>query len=349
MSPVRRRATLPPKPIAEKEPSKRGPGRPPRQSAQHEHALEPPPKPEVAAKKPTRRTRGNSVASSAIASSTRGRTRSQSVVSQADVPAPVDRPIAGRRVKNEPSTPAALLPDEEVVHEGASTAGRTTRNRRGTLQSQIHVSGRSNPKTSVELPDEESADSDMAQNYDPGRKDVVFAARNFGRTSAYIIDAITAHKHANRFKQGVKDSEAAGYHDIVKRPQNITSIKAAIKAGTRAVTAAATAAIEDGTTDSPAGTPAKDSGMLVFDKTAELIPPKAIVNGSQLEKEVMRMFANAVMFNAGEGAAGSSDVVAEARQMAEDVEASMRDWRGVETKTKEDDGETAGTAKRRKL
>src|SRR5207248_6276649 len=38
-----------------------------------------------------------------------------------------------------------------------------------------------------------------------------------------------------------------------------------------------------------------DSEMLPI--SSDLVPPKGIVNSAQLEKELMRMFANAVMFN----------------------------------------------------
>ena len=40
--------------------------------------------------------------------------------------------------------------------------------------------------------------------------------------------------------------------------------------------------------------------MLQLPLSTDVIPPKAIVNSGQLEKEVMRMFANAVMFNPGD-------------------------------------------------
>ena len=39
------------------------------------------------------------------------------------------------------------------------------------------------------------------------------------------------------------------------------------------------------------------AGIRVVEKTSDLVPPKAIVNSTQLEKELMRTFANAIMFN----------------------------------------------------
>lgn len=38
-------------------------------------------------------------------------------------------------------------------------------------------------------------------------------------------------------------------------------------------------------------------GSIWLPRTSDVVPPKAIVNSAQLEKEVCRMFANAVMFN----------------------------------------------------
>lgn len=159
------------------------------------------------------------------------------------------------------------------------------------------------------------------------------------------MNSINGHRHANRFQKRVNEKDAEGYFDIVKRPQDLNSVKVAIKAGTKAV-AAATAAQEEGTPEVSTGTPTKDGNVITLEKTADLMPPKVIVNNQQLEKEIMRVFANAVMFNPGEGEAG--DLVEHARQMADDVEANLRDVRGVETQGQEE-GETTGTAKRRKL
>ncbi|KAG9747790.1 hypothetical protein KCU73_g7260, partial [Aureobasidium melanogenum] len=137
----------------------------------------------------------------------------------------------------------------------------------------------------------------------------------------------------------------------------LKSIKAAITFGSRAINAATTTS----SVDSPAaGTPSNSSSssLVLLDKTVDLIPPRAIVNSSQLEKEVMRMFANAVMFNP-----GMEGMVQDAREMADDIEAKVRDWRQVEgaaassvrqaaDKEEEEDGVSApvgGDKKRRKV
>ncbi|KAI7524290.1 hypothetical protein KC317_g21514 [Hortaea werneckii] len=164
------------------------------------------------------------------------------------------------------------------------------------------------------------------------------------------MNDIASHKHAVYFSQGVRDKDANGYSDIIKQPQHLKSIRAAITAGTRAVNAgaaASTAAATSSSTtphqpppsvDSPsAAAPTTPSvlsaskapdGSTTFEleRSVDLLPPKAIVNAAQLEKEVYRMFANAVMFNPGE-----DGLVADTREMFADVERGMREWRGAES------------------
>jgi len=293
------------------------------------------------AKKQGRRTRGSSIASSVVPSTTRGRTRSQSVFSYAGETLPSAEKPSGRRVKNEPSTPAEIPTD--VAEEATPGPGRATRTRRGTVASQVpSTTGRRRRQTST--PASEAKHEEAHPTYEPPRNDVVYATRNFQRMSAVILNDITAHRHAGPFQKPVSAKDVEGYTDIIKRPQDLKSIKAAITAGSRAIAAASASAKELLSTDSPVGTPSKDASTLVLDKTPDLVPPKAIVNSAQLEKEVMRMFANAVMFNP-----GNEGIVADAREMSEDIAAKIRDWRGVERQVEEgrdgDDEEgTAGAA-----
>jgi hypothetical protein len=164
-----------------------------------------------------------------------------------------------------------------------------------------------------------------------------------------VLDDIGAHKHGSLFSSAVKAKDAEGYHEIIKRPTDIKSIKKAIATGAKAVTAAAS--------DTPAGSPGGVGSMLQVPLSADVIPPKAIVNSAQLEKELMRMFANAVMFNPGE-----EGVVEDAREMSEACQRSLSNWRSAERErpgvgrieieetpvsTQEDDAPTA--SKRRKI
>lgn len=138
--------------------------------------------------------------------------------------------------------------------------------------------------------------------------------------SATILNDINSHKHASYFANPVRDKDAPGYSVIVKQPQNLKAIRTAITAGARAVNAASASL------DSPSAASASgDATTVELERTADLIPPRAIVNGAQLEKEVLRILANAVMFNPGE-----DGIVLEAREMWEDVGAKIEAWRGAE-------------------
>jgi len=110
-------------------------------------------------------------------------------------------------------------------------------------------------------------------------------------------------------------------------------------AGNRAATAAADKLGED-----------RGLASVLLPVSEELVPPRGIVNNAQLEKELMLMFANAVMFNpdpdrgfgrgwpgkrgdrGGEGgyAVDEDGVVREARKMFRDVEVIVGELRSTE-------------------
>jgi hypothetical protein len=298
-----------------------------------EHAVSPPP--EVTASKPprggrqpatgpapelairasrSRRGRGGSVTSSAIGSSIRGRTRSQSVTSHAeDVSMADNDSVTGRAVKNEPSTPADAMDSIRPTIEGTPhNSFGALGTRRAALQSNA------NKRKRGARDDSEASDMTVQPRLD---KSVVVAVRNFHKTSATVMNDILSHKHASLFSAPVKDKHAAGYTIIVKRPQDLKSIKAAIVAGNRAVSSISAA---DPST-ALVGSPRDAGGSVILPMSEDLIPPKGIVNSAQLEKEVMRVFVNAVMFNPGD-----SEMVQDAREMFEGVERVISDFRSVE-------------------
>ncbi|KAI5240028.1 Bromodomain-containing protein [Aureobasidium subglaciale] len=319
---------------------------------------DPTPKPAKSSRKSTRRNRATSNASSAIASSVRARTRSQSVLSQDEGETTnVEPSIPSRIVKDEPMTPADLL-QEEILQAETSDPPSQLRSKRGRTSTNKRKRNRSvTPIPSSEPAIPESSDREAGPAYGPPPKNKVQAHRNFARISNVIINDITQHKHAGPFQKPVREKDAEGYSTIIKRPQDLKSIKTAITFGSRAINAATANA---SATDSPAHTPSASnsaSSIVLLDKTADLIPPRAIVNSSQLEKEVLRMFANAVMFNP-----GMEGMVLDAREMADDIEAKVRDWRQVEGAAAsgrgnaggedgEEDGSvtTGGDKKRRKM
>jgi hypothetical protein len=295
------------------------------------------------AKKPVRKSsrqaRESSVASSIVEGALRAN-RSQSVSS---IPASEDRPLSRRRIKNEPSTPAEAFQDVEDS-DRLSVTGHTKRTRRGTI-TQSQSSSKRKRQQSHDDEDEPSPEQ-------TSRKNTIVATRNFGKMASTIMNDIGSHKHGSRFHQPVRDKDAGGYSEIIRKPRDLKSIRAAITAGTRAVNAAtATSNAED--THSPTGTPARglvdsSSATVELERSADLMPPKAIVNGAQLEKEVLHMLANAVMFNPGE-----DGMVADTREMFDDVETRIREWRGAERDlsvvTNDEGAEDEGKKKRRKV
>ncbi|TAQ87461.1 hypothetical protein B7494_g4216 [Chlorociboria aeruginascens] len=111
----------------------------------------------------------------------------------------------------------------------------------------------------------------------------VLWTRAFPKIGQSPLDEISGHRNASTFAAPVKERDAPGYKEIILRPQDIKSIRSAIAAGNRAAAAVAPSDL----TQSNVWLPISE----------DLIPPKGIINSAQLEKELMRMFANAVMFN----------------------------------------------------
>lgn len=255
-----------------------------------------------------RRARGASTTSSVPGSSVRGRTRSQSVMSHGEDVSMVDtESVTGRRVKHEPSTPMDGSDFVRPTIEG--TPGQTARR---AIQS-----GTTKRKRGARE-DSEVSDAMLAPRQD---KSVVVANRNFNRLSSTIMNDIQSHKHASLFSNPVREKDAEGYSDIIKRPQDLKTIRMAITAGNRAVNAATASDSFASSTSSQR----EVGGIVMLPVSEDLVPPKAIVNSAQLEKEVMRMFANAVMFNPGD-----DEVVQDAREMADSVEGQIAKFREVE-------------------
>jgi len=254
--------------------------------------------------------------------------------------------ITGGRVKNEPSTPADGSDFVQPTTEGTPGAfPHLGSMRRSAVQSNI------NKRKRGARDDSEASDAIAVPRQD---KSVVIAVRNFSRLSQTIMNDIQSHKHASLFGNPVRDKDAGGYSDLIKRPQDLKSIRNAITAGTRAVNAATAS----DSFASSTGSQRDAGGSVVLPVSEDLVPPKAIVNSGQMEKEVMRMFANAVMFNPGD-----EEVVQDAREMCESVEKAIANFRDVERSSgalgnisegqreSEVDGEEedGGTGKRRRV
>ncbi|KAL8800062.1 MAG: hypothetical protein Q9200_007362, partial [Gallowayella weberi] len=328
--------------------------------------------------------RAASIASSAL----QARSRSPSVASVVDELSLGAPTSAGNRpsIKPEPpATPArdssASIPPIVSVEDGNR---KSTRQRRGTLRG-IEATAESTRtstkrKRTVDTSEAESRPvllSEFEKQKESLAATHILASRNFPRTSATLLNDITGHKLASIFAKPLTEREAPGYPSLIYRPQDLKSIKQAITTGNRALTAF----IDQDRKDDDeithdiiqiVGAGEADARIWVR-KHEDFMPPKGIVNSAQLEKEVMRVFANAVMFNpdpkrilgpasrtrakvrerhiplhlddradddaededAGEddgddGSEGEGGVVIDTKEMFEDVERVVGQWRAAE-------------------
>jgi hypothetical protein len=219
--------------------------------------------PRVKKQRANKRTKVGSPASSAIA----GSLRSQSVMSHADELSLVNDAASGIDVKQEAATPRIGEDIGEMVTEEGSKSLRS---------STIAAS----PRRPLKRKRQESVPREPS-----GPPTHVLWTRNFPKISASALERIGAHRSASTFAQPIKERDAPGYSNVILRPQDLKSIRVAINAGYKAGLAIASTMGDQG------------QASMLLPISEELIPPKGIVNNAQLEKELMHIFSNAIMFN----------------------------------------------------
>lgn len=89
------------------------------------------------------------------------------------------------------------------------------------------------------------------------------------------------------FANPLRERDAPGYKAVVLQPQDFTSIRSAIKNGNKAAVQAAS--------NLPGGDPGTPNVWLPISE--DLLPPRAIINSAQLDRELVHMFCNAIMYN----------------------------------------------------
>lgn len=178
-------------------------------------------------------------------------------------------------VKEEVATPLPLPPglEDEMDDTTADESLPNTRTRSNITTSPTRLKRKRN-------------DSILETHREPTAPAThILWTRAFPKISASALESISGHRNASMFATPVKDRDAPGYKHLILRPQDLKTIKSAINSGHRAATAAAADDIPQ----------AQSSVWLPISE--DLVPPKGIINYAQLEKELMRMFANAIMFN----------------------------------------------------
>lgn len=253
---------------------------------------------------------------------------SRSIVSNtSEVAEPAKRrPGRPPKIKHEqPSTPLPAASDADSEQQQRSS-GRRGRPRAGTNNAPPSELLRTTTATKRKRDAPSSSPTSRARsssNAQPsnGRglshfsnPKFVVASKTFGRTSQLLLNEIMSHKLAGIFAKALTERDAPGYKDLVHRAQDLKSIRAAISKGSRAaillIEALEGTLSEDAEQDNmdldssevtnrnvelkegPIG-----NGFFLLHVTEDICPPKGIVNSAQLETELVRMFANAIMFN----------------------------------------------------
>lgn len=249
--------------------------------------------------------------------------RSQSVASQVDELS-MDHGDLVSKVKDESTTPRIHASEDA----GDTTADESVPSRRSVPTSSL--SRRSMKR--------KRQDSEPAA----GPPTHVQWTRGFPKVSSSALDQIGSHRDANMFANPIRERDAPNYSGIVLQPVNITSIKKAITHGNRVA--------NQMVANLPGGDPGTPVVLLPI--TEDLVPPKGIINSAQLDRVLMQMFCNAVMYNPdpdrGPGPAfmrrshqGGDDslryevdefgVVRNTRKMAVEVEKLLGDLRNAES------------------
>ncbi|KAI8630992.1 hypothetical protein F5Y19DRAFT_42251 [Xylariaceae sp. FL1651] len=178
----------------------------------------------------------------------------------------------------EPDLPAQGIKDEEATPRALEEAVETTTEER--VQSRV-------PQGTNILSNKRKR-QDSPQNRDaPSPATHVLWTRAFHKISMAALDQIIGHRYANMFANPIKPRLAPGYYDIILRPQDLKGIQKAITAGSKAASAAV-ATMPDIDPNAPS---------VWLPISIDLVPPRGIINIAQLERELIHMFANAIMYN----------------------------------------------------
>ncbi|KAH6688522.1 hypothetical protein F5X68DRAFT_205824 [Plectosphaerella plurivora] len=224
------------------------------------------------------------VASFAAADNTPSRAgpsrRSQSIVSQAGDLSMDDFDELTQHVKDEAATPRPTDETGDTTADESGPPGRRHRFTPGSVSSRLAQKRKRQDSAPLDLPPPHPQPPASTPTH-------VLWTRQFGRISSSALDQISSHRCANQFAHAIRERDAPGYRGLVLQPQDIKSIRAAMTHGNRAAGEAA-----KGLPDGDPGTP-----MVWLPISDDLLPPKSIINSEQLERELVHMFSNAIMYN----------------------------------------------------
>jgi hypothetical protein len=175
---------------------------------------------------------------------------------------------------------STLIKHEETTPQPPTETGDTTADE--------SVTGRRQVSRAVKRKRQDTASpTPVGSREPPGPPTHVMWTRSFNKVSHSAMEQIVGHRDANLFAHQIRERDAPGYRNRILMPQDLKSIRNAINHGNRAAAAAAAAL--------PDGDPGTSSVLLPISE--ELVPPRGIVNSSQLDRELAHMLANAIMYN----------------------------------------------------
>jgi len=191
------------------------------------------------------------------------------------------------KIKDEAGTPQPTDQGDTTADE--SVAGRT-HTTRSVKRKRDELTPSPAPSASTRQPSAAPSSSEP-----PSAPAIVLWTRHFNKVCFSAMEQIIHHRSANMFAAPIREKDAPGYHKIVKHPQDLKSIRAAINHGNRAATQIAQQLAAEGGGPIEGGN--GNASSVWMPRVEDLVPPKSIINSSQLDRELAHMFANAIMYN----------------------------------------------------
>ncbi|KAI9001011.1 Bromodomain-containing protein [Trametes punicea] len=143
-----------------------------------------------------------------------------------------------RRAAEPPEEDASQVPESpEVPIRATQETGAITRAEAKRKESDMEMSMLEGPREHKRLRedsepvDEEDGGPKARRKERPSGPDAPVVSKRFQNVIGMLHSQISQHRYGNIFHNPIKKSEAPDYHDIVKRPMDLKTIKSRVKDG----------------------------------------------------------------------------------------------------------------------
>ncbi|OJT03766.1 Bromodomain-containing protein 8 [Trametes pubescens] len=144
-------------------------------------------------------------------------------------PQPPELP-SGEDASQEPESPEVPISmTQEMVYASRSEGKRKASNGDTSMLDAQREHKR--PREDSEPADEDDGAPRTRRNQRSGGSDAPVVSKRFQNVIGMLHSQISAHRYGNIFHNPIKKSEAPDYHDIVKRPMDLKTIKSRVKDG----------------------------------------------------------------------------------------------------------------------